>query len=66
MKLIAPSSDEVMRRIIRQDPARLAGGVMFASGEYEVQPDCAAPPGTKKRREHHQAADDEVTGSSSC
>ena len=29
-------------------PHRLAVGAMTASGGYDVQPDCAAPPGWKK------------------
>ena len=48
MKLTAPSSDEVIRKIIPMSHHVWPVPAMLASGEYEVHPDCAAPPGTKK------------------
>ena len=47
MKLIEPSSDEVIRKIMPISHI-VWPGAMTASGGYEVQPDCAAPPGRKK------------------
>src|SRR5437867_253908 len=54
MKLTEPSSDEVIRNTIPTShivcPRKivLAGVTMTDNGAYEVQPDCAAPSGTKK------------------
>ena len=49
MKLTAPSSDDVIRRIIPINQNVCPSvGIVVANGEYEVQPACAAPPGTKK------------------
>src|SRR5687768_13874452 len=48
MKLTAPSSDEVIRKIIPTSHHDWPVPAMLASGGYEVQPDIAAPPGTKK------------------
>src|SRR5262245_35315592 len=50
MKLIAPRSDEVIRKIIPRIQTVWPVGAMFASGEYDVHPDCAAPPGAKNDR----------------
>jgi hypothetical protein len=49
MKLIEPSNDDVIRKImpINHHVCPLVA-VMMASGGYDVHPDCAAPPGTKK------------------
>jgi len=49
MKLIAPISDDEMSRIIPMiQKSCPCVGIVVASGEYEVQPACAAPPGMKK------------------
>ena len=48
MKLIEPSSDEVIRNTIPISHIVWPAVSMLASGEYEVQPDRAAPPGMKK------------------
>ncbi len=48
MKLIAPSSDEVIRKIIPINQIVWPIAWMSASGGYEVHPAFAAPPGTKK------------------
>ncbi len=49
IKFTAPSSDDVMSStmpIIQNNWPSV--GIDVASGEYEVQPACAAPPGMKK------------------
>ena len=48
MKLIEPSSDDVIRKIMPISQAVWPSGAMTDNGGYEVQPDWAAPPGTKK------------------
>src|SRR5262245_21996160 len=48
MKLIEPSSDEVIRKIMPMSHIVWPWPAMIDSGAYEVHPDCAAPPGTKK------------------
>ncbi len=49
MKFTAPSSDEVMSNTMPMSQnAWPSVGMVVASGEYEVQPACAAPPGMKK------------------
>src|SRR5712671_270747 len=54
IKLTEPSSDEVIRNtmpishIVCPRKIDFAGVAMTDSGAYEVQPDCAAPSGTKK------------------
>ncbi len=48
MKLTAPSSDEVIRKTIPKSHIVWPVPARMESGAYEVQPDCAAPPGTKK------------------
>ena len=48
MKLIEPSSDEVIRKIIPTSHHVCPSRAMTDSGAYEVQPEFAAPPGTKK------------------
>ena len=47
MKLTEPSSDEVIRNTIPISHI-VWPGAMTASGGYDVQPDCAAPPFWKK------------------
>ena len=56
MKLIAPSSDDMIRSSMPTSHQRLARGAMSASGGYDVQPDCAAPPGSEEARQHDEAA----------
>jgi len=56
MKLTAPNSDEVMRNtmpMIQKVCPSVA--IEVASGEYEVQPACAGPPGIKKAGKHDQS-----------
>ncbi len=48
MKLIDPSVDEVMRKTIPTSHQVWPLEAMTDRGGYEVQPDCAVPPGTKK------------------
>ena len=49
MKLTDPSSDDVIRKIMPiSHHVWPSVGVMTDSGGYDVQPDCAAPPGMKK------------------
>ena len=49
MKFIEPSSDDVIRKIMPMSHhVWPLVAVMTDSGGYDVQPDCAAPPGTKK------------------
>ena len=49
MKFTAPSSDDVMRKTMPMiQNVWPCVGIDVASGEYEVQPACAAPPGMKK------------------
>ena len=49
MKFTAPSSDDVMSSTMpTSQNAWPFVGMVVASGEYEVQPACAAPPGMKK------------------
>ena len=49
MKFTAPSSDEEMRKTMPMiQKSCPCVGIEVASGEYEVQPACAAPPGMKK------------------
>jgi len=47
MKLIDPSSDDVIRKIMPISHI-VCPGAMTASGGYDVHPDCAAPPLWKK------------------
>ena len=48
MKLTEPSSDDVIRKIMPMSHAVWPTVAMTESGGYDVQPDCAAPPGRKK------------------
>ena len=48
MKLIEPSNDEVIRKIIPISHQVWPEVAMMDSGAYDVQPELAAPPGTKK------------------
>ena len=49
MKFTAPSSDDEIRNTIPTIQNNWpCVGIVVASGEYEVQPACAAPPGMKK------------------
>jgi len=48
MKLTEPSSDEVIRKIIPTSHQVWPSVAMTDNGAYEVQPELAAPPGTKK------------------
>ena len=48
MKLIEPSSDDVIRKIMPMSQPVWPMVAMTESGGYDVQPDCAAPPGRKK------------------
>ena len=48
MKLTEPSSDEVIRKIIPTSHIVCPVVAMTDSGAYDVQPEFAAPPGTKK------------------
>src|SRR5204862_400639 len=49
MKFIEPSSDDVIRKIMPVSHIVWPSvAVMTDSGGYDVQPDCAAPPGMKK------------------
>ena len=56
MKLIEPSSDDVIRKIMPMSQAVWPSGAMTDSGGYEVQPDCAAPPGHEEACQHDDAA----------
>ena len=47
MKLIDPSSDDVIRKIMPISHI-VWPSLMTASGGYDVHPDCAAPPFWKK------------------
>ena len=47
-KLIAPRSDDVISMTMPMSHIVCPVPASSASGEYEVHPDCAAPPGTKK------------------
>ena len=48
MKFTEPRSDEVMRKIIPTSQRVCPVVAITDSGAYEVQPEFAAPPGTKK------------------
>jgi hypothetical protein len=49
MKFTAPNSDDVMRNTMPMiQNVCPSVGIDVASGEYEVQPACAGPPGMKK------------------
>ena len=48
MKLIDPSSDDVIRKTMPMSHTVWPMVAMTESGGYDVQPDCAAPPGMKK------------------
>ena len=48
MKFTEPSSDEVMRKIMPTSQSVCPVVAMTESGAYDVQPELAAPPGTKK------------------
>ena len=48
MKLRAPSSEEAIRKIMPTSQAVCPVVAMSARGGYEVQPELAAPPGSKK------------------
>ena len=48
MKLTEPSSEEVIRKTIPTSHQVCPCVAMSDSGGYEVQPELAAPPGTKK------------------
>ena len=59
MKLTEPSSDDVIRKIMPMSHHVCPFvAVMTESGGYEVQPDCAAPPGMKKLASITHAADE--------
>ena len=59
MKLTDPRSDDVIRKtmptshIVWPFPDAITD-----SGGYDVQPDCAAPPGHEEAREHRDAAEE--------
>ena len=48
MKLIAPRSEDAIRKIMPTSQAVCPMVAMTESGAYEVQPELAAPPGRKK------------------
>ncbi len=48
MKFTEPSSDDVMRKTIPTSHIVCPVVAMTDSGAYDVQPEFAAPPGTKK------------------
>ncbi len=67
MKLTEPSSDEVIRNTMPMSQKVCPSvGIDVASGEYEVQPDCAAPPGNEEAGEHDHPAHAGKPGSSPC
>src|SRR5882757_10500647 len=48
MKLTEPRSDEVIRKTIPTSHHVCPADAITDNGGYDVQPDCAVPPGTKK------------------
>ena len=50
MKFTEPSSDDVIRKTMPINHIVCCPGAMTDSGGYDVQPDCAEPPGMKKLR----------------
>ena len=48
IKLTEPSIDEVIRKIIPTNQSVCPVVAMTDNGAYDVQPEFAAPPGTKK------------------
>ena len=49
IKFTAPSSEELINNTMpTSQKAWPSVGIVVASGEYDVQPACAAPPGMKK------------------
>src|SRR5262249_48123967 len=48
MKLTEPSSDDVIRKTMPTSHIVWPPWLITERGGYEVQPDCAAPPGRKK------------------